>query len=291
MSLNSYLQLLVLAALWGASFLFMRTAAPEFGPIALIGFRTAIASLFLFLVLKLTRPKHMKAVFEHWRPLLVLGIANTAVPFCFFAYGTLYLEAGLTATMNSTAPMFGALIAFIWLGQSLSKMAVLGLAVGFFGVYILMSGKVSQNEFLVIPAGVSLLGSVCYGFAASYTKRYAVGISPLVMATGSQFFASLLLVIPVLLTWPNEMPSVAAWRDVTLLGVACTGVAYILYFRLLASDGVTGALSVTYLIPIFAFFWGWLWLEEVVTTVVMVGVALILVGVAMTTRKHIPKAT
>ncbi|XOV79990.1 MAG: DMT family transporter [Aestuariibacter sp.] len=283
MSISSMLQLLLLAALWGASFLFMRTASPEFGPVALIGFRAGIAALFLLMALSFLNKKDILKVWQHWRPLTVLGLTNTAIPFCCFAFATLYLEAGLTATINSTAPMFGALIAFIWLGQSLSKTAIAGLLIGFLGVYLMMSGKLSQDSYLWLPVTLALFASACYGFSASYSKRYVIGLRPMVVATGSQVYATLMLIIPVIFTWPEQLPSSSAWVDVVLLGVACTGIAYILYFRLLANEGVTAALSVTFLIPLFAFLWGWIWLAELLTATIAFGAAMSIVGVAMTT--------
>lgn len=283
MSIVSALQLMLLAALWGASFLFMRTAAPEFGAIVLIGLRTGIAALFLLLVLLVLHRKEVSLIWRNWRPLLVLGIFNTALPFCCFAFATLYLEAGLTATINSTAPMFGALIAFIWLGHRLSMLAISGLVIGFLGVYLMMSGKLQQDHYLWLPVFLALFASACYGFSASYSKRHIVGLRPLLVALGSQFYATLVLIIPMGLSLPHDLPDIRAWIDLVLLAVACTGVAYILYFKLLENEGVTTALSVTFLIPAFAFLWGWIWLGETLTPFIAVGACMSLIGVAMTT--------
>jgi drug/metabolite transporter (DMT)-like permease len=128
-----------------------------------------------------------------------------------------------------------------------------------------------------------MLASACYGFAACYTRLYASGLKPLVTTTGSQIFASILLIVPGIWAWPETLPSTSAWRDVVILAIGCTGIAYILYFRILSREGVSAALSVTYLVPLFAFIWGWLFLSESVTMTIIIGAITILLGVALTT--------
>lgn len=283
MQFKSYIELLILAALWGASFLFMRTASPEFGAISLILLRAGIAAIFLTLLMMLVARKDIKQIFTHWKPMLVLALSNTAIPFCLFAWATLSLEAGLTATINSTAPMFGALVAWLWLKENITVQTIVGLMIGFSGVFILLSEKLMSGTFVYLPILGALLASALYGFAASFSKLHAQGLKPLVVATGSQIFAATVLFIPGILTWPTVMPASSAWVDVVLLAVGSTGVAYLLYFRLLEREGISKALSVTYLIPLFAFVWGWWFLGEGVTTTVVIGAVTILFGVALTT--------
>lgn len=279
-----YVELLVLAALWGASFLFMRTASPEFGPVMLIFFRAGIAALFLLPLLAIRQRAELAKLWQARKTLIVLGLTNTAFPFCFFAFATLSMEAGITATINSTAPMFGALIAFVWLKDKLSIPAVIGLIIGFSGVYILMLDKFNTDGSYWLSALVAMSASALYGFAACYSRLYASELKPLTIAMGSQLYATLFLLIPAWLLRPDVIPQLSAWIDVTLLGVACTGIAYVLYFRILSTHGITKALSVTYLIPLFAFIWGWLLLDESVTLNILVGAIVILIGVALTTN-------
>lgn len=283
MQAKSYLELIILGALWGASFLFMRTGSPEFGAVSLILMRASIAAIFLVLLVFFISRNDLKLIVSQWKHLLVLGLTNTALPFTLFAWATLTLEAGLTATINSTAPMFGAVVAWIWLKDKISLTTTIGLLVGFSGVFILMSGKLSDNAMVILPIFAAMLASTCYGYAACYSKLHASGLRPMVVATGSQVFATLLLLIPGVFMWPETMPSATAWRDVAFLGIGCTGIAYILYFRILSREGVSAALSVTYLVPLFAFIWGWLFLREGVTTSVLLGAVTILIGVALTT--------
>lgn len=283
MQAKSYLELLILGALWGASFLFMRTGSPEFGAVSLILLRATIAAVFLVLLMFFISRNDLKLIGKNWRHLCVLGLTNTALPFTLFAWATLSLEAGLTATINSTAPMFGAIVAWVWLKDKISLATIVGLIVGFTGVFILMSGKLTDNAMVILPILGAMLASTCYGFAACYSKLHAGGLKPLVVATGSQVFACLMLIIPGVLAWPDVMPSTSAWRDVVFLAIGCTGIAYILYFRILAREGVSRALSVTYLVPLFAFIWGWVFIDEGVTSLIIIGAITILVGVALTT--------
>jgi len=283
MQLKSYGELVMLGALWGSSFMFMRSGSPEFGAVPLILIRASVAALFLLSVMLVFSRADMKQLLHYWRHLLVLGLTNTALPFTLFAWATLSLEAGLTATINSTAPMFGAVVAWAWLKERIGLNTVLGLIVGFAGVFVLMSDKLAHDTMIWLPVLAAMLASSCYGVAACYSRLHAAGLKPLAVATGSQVYASGLLLIPGLYWWPEVLPDLAAWRDVSFLGIGCTGIAYVLYFRILTREGVSSALSVTYLVPLFAFIWGWWFLGEQVTLSILVGAATILFGVALTT--------
>ncbi|GAB3024888.1 DMT family transporter [Bowmanella dokdonensis] len=278
----STLELILLAALWGASFLFMREGAPQFGPIALIALRTGVAALFLLPILLISRQQ--RHIFSRWRPILIVGLTNTAIPFCLFSYTTLSLAAGVTSILNATAPMFAAIIAFVWLKQKLTSVAMFGLLVGFGGVFVLTAGKeggMGQVEWLPILAA---LGATClYGFAANYTKAALAGTPSLAIATGSQIYSALALAPLAWLTWPVQTPQSSAWGQVLALGVACTGLAYILYFHLIEKVGVGNSITVAYLVPLFGVLWGALFLDETLHLSMFVGGGMILLGVALTT--------
>lgn len=275
-------ELVTLAALWGASFLFMRMGAAEFGPVALAAVRVAGATLFL-LPLLLLRGQG-RALKAHWRPIFVVGVLNSALPFLCFSYAALSITAGLSSIFNAATPLFGALIAWLWLKDRLTPSRMLGLAIGFAGVLWLAWDKASFK-----PGGsgwaivACLAATLCYGVAASYTKRRLTGVAPLAVATGSQVSAALVLAVPAALLWPATLPSQTAWLAVALLAVACTGVAYVLYFRLIANIGPANAIAVTFLIPVFAVLWGWMFLGEGVTPAMVLGCAVILVGTGLAT--------
>lgn len=282
------IDLLLLGALWGASFLFMRMGAAEFGPVALVFLRVAGASLLL-LPLMLARGQGA-ALRSHWRALSWVGAINSALPFVLFAVAALALTAALMAVFNATAPIWGALVAWWWLGDKLDRSRWLGLAIGVVGVLGLSWGKAdfkpgAHGVSAAIGIAACLLAGVCYGLAGNLSRKHLVGVPPLTVAAGSQLAATALLALPAWALWPGSMPSVQAWWAVAALAFACTGLAYLLYFRLMANAGLTSAMSVTYLVPVFALLWGWLWLDETPTVTMLLGCAVILLGTALATGK------
>jgi drug/metabolite transporter (DMT)-like permease len=282
MRLQDIFELVLLAAIWGASFLFMRSATPEFGAISLVVLRTGIAALCLLPLLLMS--KKVKVVKKHWKAIFFVGMTNTAIPFCLFAYSTVLLGAGLASILNATAPMFGAIVAYLWLKQNLSTTAVVGLVVGFFGVVVISAVRTGvELSLAMLPIFAALAATCLYGIAACFTKQYLSGVSTMAIATGSQVFATIALVPLAVISWPETNPSNDAWLQVITLGVLCTGLAYILYFRLIENLGAAKAISVAYLIPVFGVCWGVVFLDEIVTPLMIVGAVLILLGVSLTT--------
>ncbi|HET9976948.1 MAG TPA: DMT family transporter [Burkholderiaceae bacterium] len=279
-------ELLTLAALWGASFLFMRVAAPEFGPVALTALRVGGAALFLLPLLAWHR--QVGVLRQHWRPIAVVGLVNSALPFVLFSVAALAIDTGLSAIFNATAPLWGAVVAWAWLGERPGRSRVAGLALGFAGVVWLAWDKASvkpgaHGVSAAVAIGACLLASAFYGFAANYTRRRLAGVAPLAVAAGSQTAATLLLALPASWVAPAAMPGARAWASVALLALLCTGVAYLLYFRLIAHLGAARAITVTYLIPLFAALWGALLLGETLTPSTAAGCLVILAGTALAT--------
>lgn len=260
-------EFVLLSALWGASFLFMRLGGSEFGPLPLAGLRVGMAALFLLPILLWFG--HWPALRLHWRPILVFGIINSAIPFALFAWAVLHLATGLTSILNATVPLFGALVAWLWLGDRIARLRWVGLALGFIGVALLAwrapvgPGLATAHAGWAIAA--CLAASTCYAIAASFAKRHLAGIAPLATATGSQIGAALGLALPTALLWPAQTPGPRAWLAVVAIAVLCTGIAFILYFRLIAHAGPSRALAVTFLAPVFALAYGALFLHEAVT--------------------------
>jgi drug/metabolite transporter (DMT)-like permease len=281
-------ELLLLGAVWGASFLFMRMGAADFGTVPLVWVRVAGAALLL-LPLMLLRGQGA-ALVQHWRVIAVVGVLNSALPFLLFMVAAPVLPAGLMAVFNATAPIWGALFAWLWLGDKLTGLRWLGLAIGVAGVVGLAWEKVGLKAQLppgaVSPAvaiAACVAATVLYGFAANFTRRFLTGVPPLALAAGSQLTATLALSLPAWWWWPSTVPSASAWGAATGLAVVCTGLAYLLFFRLIAHVGAAQAISVTFLIPGFAMLWGWLFLHEAPTTAMLLGCAVILLGTALST--------
>jgi drug/metabolite transporter (DMT)-like permease len=279
-------ELVLLAALWGASFLFMRMGASEFGAVPLAGLRVLGATLVLLPILVWqSGPGALRA---HWKPILVVGITNSAVPFLCFAYAALSISAGLSSIFNAASPLFGALIAWLWLHNKLSAPRVLGLLIGFIGVFGLAWSKANvkagaEGLHTAIAIGACITGALAYGFSANFAKRYLTGVPPMAVAAGSQLAAAIVLALPTIWLWPHTTPTVAAWSSLAVLAVLCTGLAYILYFRLIAHVGPANAITVTFLIPAFAVAWGGLFLGEQITVPMLIGCAVILLGTALAT--------
>lgn len=281
------LDLVLLGALWGASFLFMRIAAPEFGALPAAALRVGIAALFL-LPLMLLRG-HGPALARHWRPTLLIGVLNSGLPFAFFCFALLTINSGLAAVINATVPMFGALVAWAWFAERPSASRLLGLLIGFAGVAMLASRSAglhagAAGDHAALWAVLACLAAcLCYGVSASATRRHLGGVPPLATAAGSQLGATLFLALPALWFWPSQMPSLRAWLALTVLGVASTGLAYILFFRLIERAGPARALTVTFLVPVFAVFYGAVFLGEAVTGWMLICAAVIVCGVALST--------
>ncbi|MCF2947522.1 DMT family transporter [Paraglaciecola aquimarina] len=282
MPFKYFIELLILSALWGASFLFMRTTTGDFGPVMLVTLRTGIAALALFPFFVYRK---LFAEFKHqWKPILFLAVANTAVPFCLFSYSTYHLGAGYSSILNATAPMFGALVGFFWLKDNLSKIAVFGLFLGFMGVLLLSLSKIyAVVEVVYLPILAALVATFGYGLSACYSKKYLTGVKSLTIAAGSHYF-SLIILFPIsLFFWPETNPSMDSWIQVIVLGLFCTGIASIMYFRLIAKVGAEKAITVAYLVPVFGVMWGIVFLQEVLTLNMLLGASLVLIGVALTT--------
>lgn len=277
MSLQNFLKLLLLAAIWGSSFLFTRIAAPEWGPIWLIELRVLIAGFTLLpLVFKLDLWSQIR---QHWRALLLLGVLNAALPFCLLAYASLSLSAGFTAILNATTPLFGLWIVVLWLQEKLSAPRLVGFAIGFLGVVLLVGWQdipLTLDQSIAIAAG--LLAALLYAIAAPYIQRQFADVSALVVTTGSQLSAAVILVPLLPFSIPSQIPSYKALLSVLALAIFSSVLAQMLYFHLIKAIGPSKTLTVAYLIPLFAMLWGALALREIVTISMGVGCGLVLLG-------------
>ncbi|WBY01285.1 DMT family transporter [Ramlibacter tataouinensis] len=276
----------LLAAIWGGSFLFMRLAVVEFGPVATAALRVAIAAAFLLplVVWRGLGPQLRK----HWFRVCAVGLVNSGIPFALFSFAVMSITTGLSAILNATVPLFGALIAWAWLKDRPAPVRALGLVVGFAGVALLATDKSSFTLATATAApgwavAACLLATLCYGIAASATKKYLSGLPPLMTAAGSQLGATAALALPAIWYWPQQLPGARAWLALVALAVVCTGLAYILYFRLIEEAGPARALAVTFVVPVFAVLYGVLFLAEAVTAWMVVCAAVIVIGTALST--------
>ena len=275
------LRLILLAAIWGSSFLFLRISAPVLGPAVLIEYRVAFAALFLAIVGMVLKKRLDVAV--HWKHYFILGFFNSAFPFLLFAYAASTLTASVLSVLNATAPMWGALIAAVWSRQAISAKKGLGLVLGTCGVALLVGfDAVTARPGAGLAIGAALVAAMSYSIASAYAKS-AKSVEPFANAHGSMW-ASTILVIPALAFFPSPGEVTMGIMAAALaLGVLCTGVAYIIYFKLIEDVGTTSALTVTFLNPLFGILWGALFLGEVVGWHTVAGAAIVIAGTALVT--------
>jgi drug/metabolite transporter (DMT)-like permease len=277
--------LMLLGALWGGSFLFMRIASPEFGSLALGAVRAGLASLIL-LPLLLMQSDGVRALFAAGRRIALLSLINTTIPFVLFAFAALYLSTGASAILNAMAPFFAAIVAWVWMSERMSPAAIVGLVLGFIGVVVLMGGPgaLRGDPFMagLAAAGV-LLATFGYGVAVNFMRHRLKGVSPTAVSTGCHVFGAIVLLPLGAAAWPVNPPSVMAWASVGALAALSTALAFTLYVRLIARIGPTRAVTSTFLSPAFGMLWGALFLDEPVTFEMVVGASVIVLGVALTT--------
>ncbi len=289
MKTTDTLLLIVLAAIWGSSFMFMRATVDAFGPIALITVRVGVAALFLSLFL--LQLKRRKEFLAHWQHLAWIGVINSALPFVLFSYASISLTGGNVSLLNTMTPVFTAIIAHYWLKDKMSSPQIMGLIICIIGLIILVWDKLDitgSSSLLAILAGIC--APLFYGFASNSTKKYLSDVSPLTATAGSLLFATLFM----LLFLPFFMPEISHishrdWAYAIILGLVCTAIAYLIFFKLIHDIGPSRAVSVTFLIPIFAFIWGYLVLDEVVTPKMWGATVIIIIGMSYVLKLIGPK--
>jgi drug/metabolite transporter (DMT)-like permease len=274
--------LILLGALWGGSFLFIRVGVPELGPFVLVELRVGIAAVGLVLCSAVLgrSPK----VRVRWKQFAILGAVNAAIPFSLISAAELHLTASLAAILNSTTVMFTALVAAVWMGDHLTMRKAVGVVLGIVGVAVLVGwDPIALNWAVVLSVGAMLAASLSYAVAAVYAKRTFAGSPPLAIAVGQQIAASTLLLPLAAVSLPGELPSVAATVSVVALALLSTAVAYMLYYRLIENVGPTSTSTVTLLVPVSGLILGVLVLDEPFGLGTLAGLAIILSSVVLVT--------
>lgn len=282
MSWRDFLILMTLGAVWGASFLFMRVASPEFGPFALIAVRIGGAALCLSPLL--LRLAVRRQVLDSWWKLTLSGVLGTTLPFVLLAYATLSLEAGFTSLLGACVPVFSALLGAIWLGERLGGQRMVGLLLGVAGMIVLVADRL---DFAVGGDGLAITAALAaclgYAFGACFMKKYLRDLKPMVASVGSLMGASCFILPLGLWQMPEVNPSGLAWSYALGLAFVCTALAFVLFFGLLQRVGPTSATTVTFLVPFFGLGWGWWLLDEQITLRMLIGLALALSGTSLVT--------
>jgi drug/metabolite transporter (DMT)-like permease len=278
-----YARLVLLAALWGGAFVFLRVAAPVLGPAWTSEVRVLLGGLALLAWFRLTG--FDAGLRRHARFYLLIGAVNIAVPFALYSYAAMHAPASLLSIVNSTAPIFGLAWSAAFGDERVTSRKAAGLVLGIAGVALIVrlpAGELAPQLGWAIAA--ALAACCAYGITGVLMKRFSSGASPRGMAAGNQLAAALVLLplLPVLPPLATPTPLVIA--NLIALALLASGVAFLLYFRLIVDVGATRALTVTYLIPLFGVLWGWLFLGETLPAAALAGGALILAGTVLVTR-------
>jgi len=277
---HSVFELLLLSFFWGSSFLLIQVGVTEFGPAALIFLRTMLAGLVLLLILAFRR--EVLVLLRNWKNFVPLGLLDSSLPYMLSAYAALHMPSGTISVINAVTPLWGALVAWLWLGIHLTFAGILGLLIGLVGITFLVWDRfelaLSDSTFALIAA---VCGPICYALSACYAKKHLSSFSPFVNATGSSLTSGILLLPLAWFWWPTEPVSVKAWGAALVLAVLCSAVAYVLYYRLIRDIGPARAMTVSYLVPVVGLFWGWALMDEHFTLRTLMGVLLIFTGLAL----------
>jgi len=283
MNFATLAQLLLLGMIWGSSFLFQRITVPVLGVAVTAVGRIVLAAVILVAVVAATRRSlHWR---ERWRDYLLVGLVGAGFPFLLFAFAAHSLPAGYSAVLNATVPLFTVLI--VWAsGARPSVSKLVGVVVGIFGVVTLARfGTVEMNWPTIGGFAATLLASVLYAFNARTVKARFADVDPLVVAAGSMLGASLPLLPLIAIEPPTQVPTLGALWSLVALGVICTGFAYALFYRLIQNAGSERAVTVTFIVPVFAQVWGAMFLHEAITWASAIGCGLVLLAVALIFEK------
>ena len=279
-----YARLVALAALWGGAFIFLRVAAPVLGPAWTPELRVLLGGLAL---LAWFRYRGFDPGLRRYaRSYLLLGPAIIALPFALYSFASIHAPASLLSIVNATSPIFGVAWSAAFGDERVTPRKVAGLALGVAGVALLARPSgVAAGPLFGWAIAAALAACCAYGATGVLVKRFAGGASSRGMAIGNQLGAALALLPLLPFLPPQAVPSALVIANVLALALLASGVAFVLYFRLIADVGVTRALTVTYLVPLFGVLWGWLFLGEAVTPGMLGGGLLVLLGTFFVLRK------
>ena len=290
MSQASALRLLLLSMIWGSSFVFYRIAAVDMAPTLMAALRVMFGALFLGVLFAITGKQTQVA--KHWKLIAAIAVFASALPFTLVAYASLTVTASVLVIINATAPIWAAIVTLLWTRALPSPMAMVGLVLGLLGVGIIVGFDTVtlSTEGTGLGIAAALGAAACYGIATNMAKHMGSDIDPLSNAFGCLLLGSFILLPFVPFSLPEQMPSTDSWLAILAVGVLCSGVAYLLYFRLVMDIGPTSALTVTFLTPVFGVLWGNLFLGENVGWHTLIGGIVVLAGTGLAAVHGLPKA-
>lgn len=273
--------LLLLSLIWGSAYMFMRASVPAFGAAPMIFLRMALASALVLLPLLAYR-SGLSSLITHWRPMALVGIAFTALPFIGLGYASRSITAGTMAIIQASAPIFAAVVGHFWLGHRITGLRSLGLVIGMSGVVLLVWDKIGINDGAGLGVLMTVAATLVWGISSNYTRERLSHVDPLALAAGGLTWAAALLAPLAWWFWPEQAPNSRAWLEVLFLGVIGSGIGFFLYFLLLTKVGALRTVSVTFLNPIVAMLSATAYLGEPITLRMVLACAITLGGTALT---------
>ncbi|MDA9032844.1 DMT family transporter [Gammaproteobacteria bacterium] len=275
MEIRYWILLIFLGALWGSAFMFIKVATPEFGPIALVNTRLLIASL-IFLPILLQK-KYIHLLKPIWKQVLVLSIMNNAIPFTLFSYASFGADSNILAILNATTAFNTMIIAYLWIGESVSLKQLFGLILGFIGIFILVN---PQNSDTTLIASLSaLLAAFFYSYSTVYIQRQSVNANKMVLIGWSIVFSAVFMIPVSIFNLPETLPSASAIGSAFWLGAVSTGLGFLGYVRLIDKIGAVKTSTVAYFLPVFGIIWGSIFLDEKITSTITLGCLIVLIGI------------
>ena len=275
MEIRYWILLTFLGALWGSAFMFIKVATPEFGPVALVNTRLIIASIIFLPIL--LRNKYIHLLRPIWKQVLVLAIMNNAIPFTLFSYASFGADSNILAILNATTAFNTMMIAYIWIGENVTIKQLFGLIVGFIGVFILVN---PQNSSTTLISSLSaLLAAFFYSFSTVYIQKNSANANKMVLIGWSIIFSAVIMLPVTIFYLPDDMPSAAAISSAIWLGAISTGLGFIGYVRLIDKIGAVKTSTVAYFLPVFGIIWGAIFLDEAITSTIIIGCFIVLIGI------------
>ena len=282
MELRYWFLLTALGALWGSAFMFIKVATPEFGPIGLVNARLIIASVIFLPIL--LRKKYLKLLMPIWRHALVLSFANCIIPFTLFSYASLGANSNILSILNATTAFATMIIAYFWLKENVSIKQIFGLLIGFIGILVLVNPQSAESTLV---ASIScLIAASFYSFSGVFIQKHSAKTNKLVLIGWSLVFSAVLMLPLTFLYLPSSMPSFEAAMAALWLGAISTGFAFLGYIRLIEKIGAVKTSTVAYFLPIFGIIWGRIFLDEIISTTIIIGCLIILVGIFLATSNN-----
>ena len=274
MELKDWILLTALAAIWGSAFMFIKISAVDFGPILLVTLRLLIAGL-VFMPFLLRKKK--RSLFRAYLPaILIIAIVSNAIPFTMFAYASLGATSNMLGILNGTTAFLTTIIAYFWLKEAVTSKQIIGLALGFVGVLILVNP--SNGSTTLIASMCAMIGSLCYAFNAAYLQKYHSNSDKIVLIGWSMLFGGFFMIPLASFNLPVAMPDTNSILALFWLAVISTGVGYLAYVRLIDRIGAVKTVTLTYLLPVFSIIWGAIFLKEQITFFILGGFIFVMMG-------------